>query len=807
MDNWFALLLVGIVYMCADTATSETTTSSTSNATTDSSATQTASSTSYSSTSNAATDSSATQTASSTSYSSTSNATTASSTTQTASTMSYSSTSNATTASSTTQTASTMSYPSTSNATTDSSTTQTASTMSYSITTNTSTESPYTSTTANCNVNYTADAKGGSFTSLNYPYDYINSMDCNIWITSPTDTAVVLIPGMFNMEDEKYCQYDSFSVYDGASSSATLLGQYCGTSFPASLESSGNVMYIHVVSDWTVTASGYIISYATLDTSYPYCKSEYTEITATASTGPAPTFSNSQTPYSSNTDEYFLVVKGGKSTGDIILNLQSSSIENSDGCIYDRLVIYDGACRSNTVLATHCGPRLARWELPGTEYLVHFHSDAVIEKDGFVMEYFLGTAGTAEPTTTTTTSGPPVSAEIFLMNDLLTNYSNDVLPVRDLTIPLETKVDLELVGVNGLDEVSQKLTTTVLFTITWTDANIGWPTSRQSGISQLLIPQDDVWKPDVALMNSFTRIKQLGASFMFVVVTNEGACTWRPYQMLDSTCKVDMTYFPYDTQSCDIMISTWASSSNEIETLVGANGMQKHESFVENAEWSLLKISQRNETFNGQFTVVFTLTLQRNQAFTVFYMAIPVVLLTFLCAFTFSMPVCSGEKSGYAITVFLSLIVYVIVTFQKMPENSENLSIFAMYVLGATGLSHISVMISVLEIRFESLDVRYKRVLGCTQTFSKSIIRLQNRLLCIKPEIEEQTAEAGGPKTKSNYAKMFPDDENVEEETPDAQDEDVWIDFVSALDFVCFWVYIIFTLVLALTVFGLLSFN
>ncbi|WAQ99164.1 ACHA7-like protein [Mya arenaria] len=532
-------------------------------------------------TSNAATDSSATQTASSTSYSSTSNATTASSTTQTASTMSYSSTSNATTASSTTQTASTMSYPSTSNATTDSSTTQTASTMSYSITTNTSTESPYTSTTANCNVNYTADAKGGSFTSLNYPYDYINSMDCNIWITSPTDTAVVLIPGMFNMEDEKYCQYDSFSVYDGA-------------------------------------------------------------------------------------------------------------------------------CRSNTVLATHCGPRLARWELPGTEYLVHFHSDAVIEKDGFVMEYFLGTAGTAEPTTTTTTSGPPVSAEIFLMNDLLTNYSNDVLPVRDLTIPLETKVDLELVGVNGLDE-------------------------------------DDVWKPDVALMNSFTRIKQLGASFMFVVVTNEGACTWRPYQMLDSTCKVDMTYFPYDTQSCDIMV-------------VGANGMQKHESFVENAEWSLLKISQRNETFNGQFTVVFTLTLQRNQAFTVFYMAIPVVLLTFLCAFTFSMPVCSGEKSGYAIT--------------KMPENSENLSIFAMYVLGATGLSHISVMISVLEIRFESLDVRYKRVLGCTQTFSKSIIRLQNRLLCIKPEIEEQTAEAGGPKTKSNYAKMFPDDENVEEETPDAQDED-----------------------------------
>jgi len=55
-------------------------------------------------------------------------------------------------------------------------------------------------------------------------------------------------------------------------------------------------------------------------------------------------------------------------------------------------------------------------------------------------------------------------------------------------------------------------------------------------------------------MNSFETIQSLGASFMFVVITNKGECTWKPYQMFESTCKVDMTHFPYDTQKCELMV-------------------------------------------------------------------------------------------------------------------------------------------------------------------------------------------------------------------------------------------------------------
>ena len=216
--------------------------------------------------------------------------------------------------------------------------------------------------------------------------------------------------------------------------------------------------------------------------------------------------------------------------------------------------------------------------------------------------------------------------------------------------------------------------------------------------------------------------------------------------------------------------------------------MAKHSLFVDNAEWKLLSIADRTEVINGQETVIFTLTLKRNAGFTIFYMSIPIILLTFLCAFTFSVPVASGEKSGYAITVFLSLLVYVIVTFQKMPENSDNLSLFSLYVLGATCLSSLSVIISILAIRFQDLSPRYKSVVGCTRAFSRCIVRVQNRLLCVPAQTDAEM-EAGN-KTPTT---MFPDDTDSNDGDEEI-DKDAWLDFVSALDFVCFWVYMIVTL-------------
>ena len=51
--------------------------------------------------------------------------------------------------------------------------------------------------------------------------------------------------------------WDTFSVYDGADTSAPLMGTYCGSLIPTSIESSGRDMYVSFKSDYSITRRGF----------------------------------------------------------------------------------------------------------------------------------------------------------------------------------------------------------------------------------------------------------------------------------------------------------------------------------------------------------------------------------------------------------------------------------------------------------------------------------------------------------------------------------------------------------------------
>ena len=42
-----------------------------------------------------------------------------------------------------------------------------------------------------------------------------------------------------------------------------------------------------------------------------------------------------------------------------------------------------------------------------------------------------------------------------------------------------------------------------------------------------------------------------------VVVTDEGRCTYIPPGIFKSTCQIDITWFPFDDQNCDMKFGSW----------------------------------------------------------------------------------------------------------------------------------------------------------------------------------------------------------------------------------------------------------
>lgn len=98
------------------------------------------------------------------------------------------------------------------------------------------------------------------------------------------------------------------------------------------------------------------------------------------------------------------------------------------------------------------------------------------------------------------------------------------------------------------------MTSTGQFEVKWQDSSLSWDPTKRQGVVQVLLPQNDIWKPDIALMNGFTSITAMGAKFMFINVNYNGSCIWKPYQIMESVCKVDMTHYPYDRQTCVLKV-------------------------------------------------------------------------------------------------------------------------------------------------------------------------------------------------------------------------------------------------------------
>ena len=42
-----------------------------------------------------------------------------------------------------------------------------------------------------------------------------------------------------------------------------------------------------------------------------------------------------------------------------------------------------------------------------------------------------------------------------------------------------------------------------------------------------------------------------------MVVTHEGLCTYIPPGIFMSTCKIDITWFPFDDQNCEMKFGSW----------------------------------------------------------------------------------------------------------------------------------------------------------------------------------------------------------------------------------------------------------
>ncbi|CAH2282322.1 cubilin [Pelobates cultripes] len=97
----------------------------------------------------------------------------------------------------------------------------------------------------------------GSITSPNFPASYPSLSHCAWLLEAPEGDTITLSFGYFDVESHAVCRWDSVTIVNGASTESPVIGQYCGTTSPGTIQSGSNKLLVLFNSDSTIHGGGF----------------------------------------------------------------------------------------------------------------------------------------------------------------------------------------------------------------------------------------------------------------------------------------------------------------------------------------------------------------------------------------------------------------------------------------------------------------------------------------------------------------------------------------------------------------------
>ncbi|XP_025831790.1 neuronal acetylcholine receptor subunit alpha-3-like [Agrilus planipennis] len=269
-----------------------------------------------------------------------------------------------------------------------------------------------------------------------------------------------------------------------------------------------------------------------------------------------------------------------------------------------------------------------------------------------------------------------------LTRDLFSNYDVNIRAAVKFSKSTAVNFTLFLHSLIEVDEKKQILVTDSWILAEWVDYRLQWNVSEYGGLKSLMIPSENIWKPDIKLHNTANRKSNSMQIATFANVSNKGEISFYQQGIFYTYCKMDISYFPFDTQTCSLLWESWSYDSTEIElTPQKKVGLVLYEDSGE-FEVTYFKSSKRL-VLNGSkyyWVAEYTLRLRRRPLAYVFNLIIPCGLINAVALLVFYMPSQTGEKVTLGINCLVSMTVFLINIKDSLPSTGT-ISIISEYFL------------------------------------------------------------------------------------------------------------------------------
>ncbi|XP_045176874.2 neuronal acetylcholine receptor subunit alpha-9-like [Mercenaria mercenaria] len=293
-----------------------------------------------------------------------------------------------------------------------------------------------------------------------------------------------------------------------------------------------------------------------------------------------------------------------------------------------------------------------------------------------------------------------------LQADLYASYAKKFRPRSKTDVLLE----FGLLHITELDIVTQRLHCVGFLLMDWNDDRLQWTPSQYGNMTFTMTLLPDLWTPPLTLSNAADEIKLLNDNSNFasspVFVQHDGAVVWMAPANFIAQCTINIKYYPFDSQNCKIVVTSWMYLENQID--LGATFSKINlDIYEEHGEWEITQTSVNNITrvLSGYRlpAIQFSIHLKRKYSYYLLNMLLPVVILAVMAPFVFILPVESGEKIGYALTILLSLSVVMTLVSDSIPPTSTNICVLSVYLLTTFIICSLVTLVTVITCRVHEL--------------------------------------------------------------------------------------------------------
>ncbi|KAM9848888.1 5-hydroxytryptamine receptor 3E-like [Aulostomus maculatus] len=318
---------------------------------------------------------------------------------------------------------------------------------------------------------------------------------------------------------------------------------------------------------------------------------------------------------------------------------------------------------------------------------------------------------------------------------------SSIRPVMNISTPTPVHIDFIFLGILGVDEKAQVLSTYILRSLDWKNEFVSWD-PEECGSSWITVPRNLLWVPDVVI-NEF--MEKNSAPFVpYTYLFHDGLVLDKQPVRVVSSCSLDIYTFPFDIQNCSLSFNSYLHRKAALELFQTRSteeifSMSK-EAMATIGEWELIGMTSTKYILPAGDTEIyeelrFFISVRRRAITYVVNLLIPSCFLITVDLFSFLLPPKTVDRSLFKMTLILGYTVFMLIMNDLLPITGNTIPLINVFLSLCLALMVASLLETILITNLLHGSAHYSPVPGWVRLF---VIQMLGRLVRLPPKPKDE---------------------------------------------------------------------